>query len=36
MEVEAVERILTDLEQRGDLAHVKFIYCTSFSIIRPA
>jgi 2-aminoadipate transaminase len=30
MDVDAVERILTDLERRGDLARVKFIYCTSF------
>jgi len=30
MDVEAVERLLVDLESRGDLARVKFIYCTSF------
>ncbi|HEY7115081.1 MAG TPA: PLP-dependent aminotransferase family protein [Tepidisphaeraceae bacterium] len=30
MDVDAVERLLGDLERRGELARVKFVYCTSF------
>lgn len=30
MDVSAVDRLLADLKQQGDLPRVKFIYCTSF------
>ena len=30
MDVEAVERLLKDLDGRGELARVKMVYCTSY------